>query len=117
MYREYWKLRELPFDNTPNTKYFFSSEKHQEALSRLQYLVREKRPGGLLTGVFGCGKTLVLQALKNTTVPEGYKYSVVTNPRLNDVGLLRRTASTRSSSLTRRTPSRSRRFSRSFAFS
>lgn len=89
MYLAHWKLKDLPFENTPDSRFFYSSEKHQEALSRLQYLVREKKACGVLSGVYGCGKTLVLHALKRTTEPEGYKYSVVTNPRLDDLGMLR----------------------------
>ncbi len=89
MYLSHWKLKDLPFENTPDSRFFYSSEKHQEALSRLQYLVREKKACGVLSGVYGCGKTLVLHALKKTTEPEGYKFSVVTNPRLDDLGMLR----------------------------
>lgn len=89
MYKDYWKLRQQPFDNTPDPAFFYSSERHQEALSRFQYLVRSKTPCGLLTGVYGCGKTLVIQALRSGTEPEGIRYSIVTNPRLDDMGILR----------------------------
>lgn len=89
MYLAHWKLKELPFENTPDSRFFYSSEKHQEALSRLQYLVREKKACGVLSGVYGCGKTLVLYSLKRATEMEGFKYSVVTNPRLDDLGMLR----------------------------
>ncbi|MBI5882391.1 MAG: AAA family ATPase [Elusimicrobia bacterium] len=89
MYEEYWNLREPPFENTPNPKFFFYSERHNEALSRLQYIVRERKACGVLTGVYGCGKTLILQALRKSTESEGCRYSVVNNPRLDDLGMLR----------------------------
>lgn len=89
MYCDFWKLKELPFENTPDPRFFFDSEKHHEALARMQYLVREKKACGVLSGTYGCGKTLVLQALKKSTESEGYKYSTVTNPRLDDLGILR----------------------------
>ena len=89
MYKDFWKLKELPFENTPDPRFFYTSVKHHEALSRLQYLVREKKACGVLTGVYGCGKTLVLQALRKSTEPEGVKFSFVTNPRLDDLGILR----------------------------
>lgn len=89
MYTEFWKLREQPFNNTPDPKYFYASEKHQEALSRLQYLVNDKKACGLLTGVYGCGKTLVMHSLKRATEAQGCKYSIVSNPRLDDTGILR----------------------------
>lgn len=89
MYTDYWKISHLPFENTPDPRFFYGSEKHQEALSRLQYLVRQKGSCGLLSGVFGCGKTLILRTLRQTTEHEGFKYAVVSNPRLDDLGLLR----------------------------
>ncbi|MBI4677722.1 MAG: AAA family ATPase [Elusimicrobia bacterium] len=89
MYEEYWNLRELPFENTPDPKFFYASERHNEALSRLQYVVRQRKACGVLTGVYGCGKTLILHALRKSTEPEGCRFSVVNNPRLDDLGLLR----------------------------
>lgn len=89
MYQDYWKLKELPFENTPDPRFFFSSERHQEALSRLQYIVRERKACGVLSGVYGCGKTLILHALRKSTEPEGCRYAVVSNPRLDDLGILR----------------------------
>lgn len=89
MYEQYWGLSGLPFENTPDPAFFYESEKHLEALSRLQYLVRARKASGVLTGVYGCGKTLVLHALMRSLEAEGSKFSVVTNPRLDDLGLLR----------------------------
>lgn len=89
MYLEHWGLTDLPFENTPDPRFFYESEKHVEALSRFQYLVRERKACGVLTGVYGCGKTLVLHALMKSMESEGCKFSTVTNPRLDDLGLLR----------------------------
>lgn len=89
MYTDFWKIKDLPFENTPDPRFFYGSEKHQEALSRLQYLVRQKGSCGLLSGVYGCGKTLALRTLRQSTESEGFKYTVVNNPRLDDLGILR----------------------------
>lgn len=89
MYEQYWGLTELPFENTPDPKFFFRSEKHAEALARLQYLIEEKKPCGVLSGVYGCGKTLVVQSLMQKMEPEGYRFSLVSNPRLDDLGIIR----------------------------
>lgn len=89
MYIEHWGLKELPFENTPNPRFFFRSAEHEEALARLQYLLRERKSCGLLTGVYGCGKTLVLQALRKSQEAEGCRFSVVSTPRLDDLGMLR----------------------------
>ncbi len=43
----------------------------------------------MLTGVFGCGKTLIAQSLLNELSNEQYKTAFIANPRLDEVDLLR----------------------------
>ena len=53
-----------PFENTRDTRYFFPSAGHMEALSRLLFLAEDRNMGmGLLTGEIGSGKTLVRTVL------------------------------------------------------
>ena len=55
----YWNLRERPFEATWDTRFYFQSRDHDEALSRLGFLVGEHTMNiGMLTGEIGCGKTL-----------------------------------------------------------
>jgi general secretion pathway protein A len=55
----YWNLRERPFEPTWDTRFFFQGREHDEALSRLSFLVGEQTMlFGMLTGEIGCGKTL-----------------------------------------------------------
>ena len=63
MYEEYWGLTTKPFENTPDPRFLYHSFQHEEGLSRLLYVVREGKGAGMLTGVFGCGKTLLGRAL------------------------------------------------------
>jgi general secretion pathway protein A len=56
---EYWNLSERPFEPTWDTRFFFQSRDHDEALNRLAFLVGERTMlFGMLTGNIGCGKTL-----------------------------------------------------------
>ncbi len=56
---EYWNLRERPFEATWDTRFYFQSRDHDEALNRLSFLVGERTMNiGMLTGEIGCGKTL-----------------------------------------------------------
>ncbi len=58
-YQKYWKLSEKPFEETCNTRFFFESDDHREALDRMLYVVNDRNMNmGLLTGEVGCGKTL-----------------------------------------------------------
>ncbi len=59
VYANFFGLRELPFNNTPDPRFFFPTPDHEEALASLIYAVRERKGFVLLTGEVGAGKTLV----------------------------------------------------------
>jgi len=59
MYAAFFGLRELPFNNTPDPRFFFSTPDHEEALASLIYAVSQRKGFVLLTGEVGAGKTLV----------------------------------------------------------
>lgn len=59
MYAEFFGLRELPFNNTPDPRFFYSTPDHEEALASLAYTVQERKGFVLLTGEVGTGKTLI----------------------------------------------------------
>ena len=89
MYEQFWGLQSLPFENTPDPHMFFECGQHVEALSRLLYVVQERKACGILTSAYGCGKTLVLRRLAMELTLKGYRFSVVNNPRLTDLDILR----------------------------
>lgn len=89
MYESYWNLSEKPFLNTPNPKFLYRSAQHEEALGRLIYTIQERLGAALLTGAFGCGKTVVAQTVMGSLRGEKYRTAYVSNPRLDDVDLLR----------------------------
>ena len=88
MYEAYWGLKEKPFHSTPDPRFLYRSQQHEEALSRLIYAVRERVGGALLTGVFGCGKTLLGHALMKEFNQEKYKVAFITNPQMSYLELL-----------------------------
>ena len=59
MYAAHFGLRETPFNNTPDPRFFFATPDHEEALASLIYTVEELKGYALLTGEVGVGKTLV----------------------------------------------------------
>jgi type II secretory pathway predicted ATPase ExeA len=85
MYKEYWKLKEKPFENTPDPKFFYHSPNHEEALMRIYYVVKERKGAGLLTGEYGSGKTMltrfVIKELSQNT--NDYKIALIVNPSLS----------------------------------
>ncbi len=92
MYREYWKLKEMPFENTPNPHFLYYSPPHEEGLSRLLYVVEQRKGAGMLTGVFGCGKTVLARALFDTLNKNVYQIAFINNPHLKSVEFLRAVA-------------------------
>ena len=89
MYLDHWQLQEKPFENTPNPRFLFHSSQHDEAFVRMLYVIRERKGAGMLTGTFGCGKTLIGQALMDELTLEKYQPVYVANPRLDELDFLR----------------------------
>lgn len=88
MYQAHWKLREKPFENTPDPRYLYYSRKHEEALSRMLYAVRERKGAALLTGEYGSGKTLLSRVLLQELSSAQYKSAIIFNPKLPALELI-----------------------------
>jgi len=89
MYTQYWNLSEMPFENTPDPRFLYHSREHEEALARLLYVVQYGKGAAMLTGVFGCGKTLIAQVLMDELKRERYKIAIINQPQLDYPELLR----------------------------
>ena len=87
MYQQFYNLDKMPFNTTPDTRFFFHSEQHQEALSSLLYAVQERKGFILVTGEIGAGKTTVCRAFLNR-LEANTKVAVITNTRLTERQLL-----------------------------
>ncbi len=81
MYEQFYNLNEIPFSVTPDTKFFFSGEKHQEALSSLIYAIQNRKGFAVITGEIGSGKTTVWHALLNN-LSKSTKVALITNTHL-----------------------------------
>ncbi|MCX5703933.1 MAG: AAA family ATPase [Candidatus Omnitrophica bacterium] len=89
MYQQYWGLTDKPFENTADPRFLYYSPQHQEAFSRLTYAINEQKGAALLTGVFGCGKTVVAQAVLLSLSKGKFETAFVINPQLSHIELLR----------------------------
>ncbi|MFA6450196.1 MAG: AAA family ATPase [bacterium] len=88
MYLEYWKLQAKPFENVPDPRFFFASPQHDEGLMRLVYSIEQKKGASVLTGGFGCGKTLLVYTLINKVLQGLYRFALVSNPLLSPKEML-----------------------------
>ena len=57
MYKDFYGLKEEPFNITPDPRFLYWSQKHQEAFRHLVYGVQSNKGLAVLTGAPGTGKT------------------------------------------------------------
>ena len=61
MYEQYYHLSGMPFQLTPDTRYFFGSKGHSRAISHLIYGLSQGEGFIVITGEVGAGKTTLVR--------------------------------------------------------
>jgi len=87
MYNKHFGFRDNPFNLTPDSRFFFSSEKHEEALSCLLLAISERNGFVVITGEIGSGKTTTCRTLLNKLDPTT-KVALILNTHLGKKELL-----------------------------
>jgi general secretion pathway protein A len=87
MYNDFYGFNEAPFNMTPNSRFFFNSAKHIEALSTILYAIRERKGFVVITGEIGSGKTTVCRTVLNQLGPDTV-FALITNTHLGAKDLL-----------------------------
>lgn len=89
MYLDHFGFDEPPFSITPDPKFVFLSEKHQESLAHLLYGITRGGGAGFvqLTGEVGTGKTTISRLLLEQ-IPEKTNIALILNPTVNPAELL-----------------------------
>jgi general secretion pathway protein A len=88
MYEPFYGFLETPFNLTPDPRFLFFSEHHQEALNHLLFGIQERKGFIQVTGEVGIGKTTLSRALLERLGP-GYTTALILNPSLTSTQLLR----------------------------
>ncbi len=77
-YEQFYGLTEQPFSNSPDSRFFFGSEPHSEALTRLMYAAETMKGLVVMTGDIGTGKTtLARMALEKLGSDDRYVESLL----------------------------------------
>jgi len=87
VYNEYFGFDKMPFNTTPDSRFFFPSSKHAEALASLIYAVSERKGFVVITGEVGAGKTTVCRMLLNRIEPNT-KVVLITNTNITSDEIL-----------------------------
>lgn len=87
MYEKFYGFAEKPFNLTPDSKFFYASDKHEEALNCLFLAISERNGFIVITGEIGSGKTTVCRTLLNRLDPTT-KVALILNTHLGKKELL-----------------------------
>lgn len=87
MYEKFYGFTDKPFNTTPDSKFFFASSKHEEALNCLLLAISERNGFVVITGEIGSGKTTVCRTLINR-LDVSTKVALVLNTHLGKKELL-----------------------------
>jgi type II secretory pathway predicted ATPase ExeA len=82
MYQEFFGLRELPFELTPNPRFLVMTTGHLEALGNLEYGLSSAKALTLLIGEAGTGKTTLLHAAFSSESCRRVQCVYINNPSL-----------------------------------
>ena len=88
MYREFFNLKENPFNITADPDFFYSSRRHAEAFSHLVYGIEQRKGILMVTGEIGTGKTTICRILLNRLGAK-IKSAFILNPNFSDLQLLK----------------------------
>jgi putative secretion ATPase (PEP-CTERM system associated) len=93
MYTEYYKFSGLPFQLTPDARFFFGSTGHNKAMAHLTYGLGQGEGFIVITGDIGAGKTTIVEHLLKELDSRKYIAAKITNTQLGAEDTLRMVAS------------------------
>ncbi|RJR20584.1 MAG: AAA family ATPase [Nitrospiraceae bacterium] len=74
---EFYNLKEHPFSNAVDTRYFYNSKQHSEALIRLKYAVDTMKGLAVVVGGVGTGKTTLARRMLNELGEDKYEAALL----------------------------------------
>ncbi len=93
MYAEHYKLKERPFQLSPDHRFFFRSRSHNKALAYLSFGLSEREGFIVISGDVGAGKTTLVRHLMSQIDSEDYVLANVVTTQLEADDALRMVAS------------------------
>jgi type II secretory pathway predicted ATPase ExeA len=88
MYLDYWQLSAKPFEPGCDARSLFKGAAHQSALHKLRYAIENGRAAGLVAGLAGTGKTMLMETLRQQLGERYQPFVRVVFPQMTDRDLL-----------------------------
>lgn len=82
MYESFYSFSGMPFQLTPDSRFFFGSQEHRKAMAFLQYGLAQHEGFVVVTGEIGAGKTTLVEHLLSTIDPRQYVAARVVTTQL-----------------------------------
>jgi len=92
MYAEFYSLSGLPFQLTPDPRFFFGSTEHNKAMAHLTYGIHQGEGFIVITGDVGAGKTTLVDYLLTTLKPSEHVAAKIVTTQLHADDMLRMVA-------------------------
>src|SRR5919206_1361937 len=93
MYAEFYQLSGLPFQLTPDARFFYQSAVHARAMAHLTYGMSQGEGFIIVTGDIGAGKTMLVERLLAQIDPAQFIAGKIANTQLGAEDMLRMVAS------------------------
>lgn len=93
-YLEYYGLKEPPFSNVVDNKFYYNSLQHRDSLVKLKYAIDSKKGLAVVIGDIGAGKTTLARRLLEDLDEDGYEaiLLVIVHSSVSSEWLLRKFA-------------------------
>jgi putative secretion ATPase (PEP-CTERM system associated) len=92
MYTEFYRLHALPFQLTPDPRFFFGSTGHNRAMAHLTYGLHQAEGFIVITGEVGTGKTTLVDLLLSQLDSSAYAAAKIVTSQLGGDDTLRMVA-------------------------
>ena len=89
MYTDFYKLKALPFQLTPDPRFFYASKVHNSAMAHLTYGLSQGEGFIIVTGEVGAGKTTLVGHLLSSLDPERFVAAKIVTTQLGADDMLR----------------------------
>ena len=89
MYETFYKLSAMPFQLTPDSRFFFGSAGHSKAIAHLNYGLAQGEGFIIITGEVGAGKTTLVEWLRSQMDTAAYTIARISTTQVSENDLFR----------------------------